>query len=353
MEYFKGKKIILGIPQSFSLHEAFVKQLEFLGFQIIDISYIVDNFKYKNVKQRLYNSFRKVVFKDYEYKNILKSRLAEEKIQETLSNIGKVDYALFIRPDFYTVDIIEKVKKLAHTTVGYQWDGLERFPNAYSRIKLFERFFVFDPQDLRTSGTLPVTNFYFDYPLDANEVEVSDIFFLATHIESRMDEIYYFFNTTASLSLKVNARIYTTKDEVIDSIHKACPSLTGIKSTIPYDSNLKFAKHSNIILDFAHNIHNGLSLRVFEAIGYDKKLITTNKFVRDYDFYNPANILVLDDRYTAELIKEFIDMPYEPLDPRIKEKYSFTNWIKYVFDVEGHTPILLPIEYLRKINQHH
>src|SRR5690606_31644928 len=149
-----------------------------------------------------------------------------------------------------------------------------------------------------------------DYPLDANEVEVSDIFFLATHIESRMDEIYYFFNTTASLSLKVNARIYTTKDEVIDSIHKACPSLTGIKSTIPYDSNLKFAKHSDLLLYCAHNIYKSRSIVFFEAIGFDNKLITTNKFAHTYNLYNPVNILVLYDCYTVELINELIDMLY-------------------------------------------
>ncbi|PRD54427.1 hypothetical protein [Sphingobacterium gobiense] len=343
MEYFKEKKIILAIPQSFSLHEAFIKQLESLGLQIIDISYIVDNFKYKNLQQRLYNSFRKLFLKDYEYKNTLKAKLAEDKIQKALSGIDKVDYALFIRPDFYTFDIIEKVKKIADKTVGYQWDGLNRFPNAYSRINLFERFFVFDPEDLRASGTLPITNFYFDYSLDENGAAASDVFFLATYIESRMEEIYKFFNTVNLLSLNVNALIYTTKEEIADYVHKVCPSLKVITNTIPYDSNLKLAKRSNIIIDFAHNIHNGLSLRVFEAIGYDKKLITTNKFVRDYDFYNPANILVLEDEYTPESIKEFIEIPYEPLDSQVKEKYGFTNWIKYLFNIEGHIPIELPV----------
>lgn len=342
MGYFKEKKIILGIPQSFSLHQAFIKQLESLGFQIIDISYIVDNFQYKNLQQRLYNSFRKVFFKDYEYKNTLKAKLAEDKIQQALSGIDKVDYALFIRPDFYSFHIIKKVKQIAHITVGYQWDGLDRFPNAYSRINLFERFFVFDPKDLRTSGTLPITNFYFDYSLDENKAEASDVFFLATYIESRMEEIYKFFNAINLLSLNVNALIYTTKEEIADNIHKVCPSLTVIKNTIPYDSNLKLAKSSNIIVDFAHNIHNGLSLRVFEAVGYDKKLITTNKSVKDYDFYNPANILVLEDEYTVELIKEFIETSYEPLDSNVKEKYSFTNWITYLFNIEGHIPIELP-----------
>ncbi|WP_228731997.1 MULTISPECIES: hypothetical protein [Pseudomonas] len=44
----------------------------------------------------------------------------------------------------------------------------------------------------------------------------------------------------------------------------------------------------------------GLSFRFFEAMTSRKKVITTNKSVVDYDFYNPANILVIDEKYTLQ-----------------------------------------------------
>ncbi|MFI8645675.1 hypothetical protein ACIGJK_12895 [Pseudomonas iridis] len=41
-------------------------------------------------------------------------------------------------------------------------------------------------------------------------------------------------------------------------------------------------------------------LSLFCSHGLAKKVITTNKSVADYDFYNPANILVIDEKYTLQ-----------------------------------------------------
>ena len=44
-------------------------------------------------------------------------------------------------------------------------------------------------------------------------------------------------------------------------------------------------KKSKIIVDIhKYGIQDGLTFRVFEAIGYHKKLITTNKDIKTYDF---------------------------------------------------------------------
>lgn len=45
----------------------------------------------------------------------------------------------------------------------------------------------------------------------------------------------------------------------------------------------------------------------------------------------------------AEL-KEFLEKPYEPLPIEIKQKYSFTNWIKYIFDEKPYQEINLPFD---------
>ena len=82
-------------------------------------------------------------------------------------------------------------------------------------------------------------------------------------------------------------------------------------------------------------------MRVFEAIGYDKKLITTNDTVVHYDFYRPSNIFVWDGK-NIEALKAFMQQPYEPLPPELKEKYSFSNWLRFAFDIEPHQAITLP-----------
>jgi len=49
-------------------------------------------------------------------------------------------------------------------------------------------------------------------------------------------------------------------------------------------------------LDLVQGNQTGLSFRVFEAMALQKKLITDNKAIRNYPFYNPNNILILDSK---------------------------------------------------------
>lgn len=37
-----------------------------------------------------------------------------------------------------------------------------------------------------------------------------------------------------------------------------------------------------------------------------------------------------------------MQQPYEPLPPELKEKYSFSNWLRFAFDIEPHQAITLP-----------
>ena len=64
-------------------------------------------------------------------------------------------------------------------------------------------------------------------------------------------------------------------------------------------------------------------------IGMNKKLITTNAHIKNYEFYNSNNISVID-RNHVEIDIKFFDSDYEPLLPGIYEKYSLETWIKEV-----------------------
>ena len=55
-------------------------------------------------------------------------------------------------------------------------------------------------------------------------------------------------------------------------------------------------------------------------------LITNNILVKEYDFYNPKNIYVIEGD-SFEGFETFVKTPYEPIEATIREKYSFSGWI--------------------------
>lgn len=48
------------------------------------------------------------------------------------------------------------------------------------------------------------------------------------------------------------------------------------------------------------------------------------------------------DGKTFDGIDEFLATPYHELAPEIYEKYSFSNWIRYILNIEPHHKIELP-----------
>ena len=94
----------------------------------------------------------------------------------------------------------------------------------------------------------------------------------------------------------------------------------------------KYLNESQVFLDLIRHGHNGLSFRVFEAMAFQKKLITTNTSIKNYDFYNPNNIMVIDADNPV-IDPAFFDTPYEPLSESIYNKYTIQSWVKTVFGI--------------------
>ena len=61
-----------------------------------------------------------------------------------------------------------------------------------------------------------------------------------------------------------------------------------------------------------------------------KKLVTGNTRVKDYDFYRPENIFILENNNTDGL-KDFLAVPYHEVEKKIVDNYDFVNWLDRYF----------------------
>lgn len=81
------------------------------------------------------------------------------------------------------------------------------------------------------------------------------------------------------------------------------------------------------ILDFYLSDQSGLSIRVFDALCNNRKLITNNFAIKQFDFYSKENIFVLGDDDNDTLV-DFIQSKFVSVDKGILESYSVKGWIK-------------------------
>lgn len=329
-----NKSIILIMPYDSGITELIYKHLISYGFDVF--FYQHKPYRYKNVYERIVNFFRKKIWGDNNYKQVQQGKIAIIELEKFIQKHSqKIDYALFIRGDMSSLELIQYVKDHTNYMVNYQWDGLDRFPSIFEKINFFDDFYVFDPMDMKKYADRTIiltTNFYFDidnFPVSQSNKKI--IYFIGAHLESRVKAINDFLRIANKHGLDTNFMIGGRPK---NGVYKYPISI--IKGGVKYQENLKYVQEANILIDFVNPLHNGLSFRVFEALYYRKKLITNNQDIINYDFYHPNNIFVWDgENMDEESLLDFLKKPCYDTPKEIVEFYSFYQWIRRILVIDS------------------
>lgn len=100
---------------------------------------------------------------------------------------------------------------------------------------------------------------------------------------------------------------------------------------ISYDDYLEIIASSRCIIDLVQKGQTGTTMRVFEALFSQKKLITNNVSLSSYDFYNKQNVFILGED-PIDSICEFIDSDFKPVSPQILNSYLTEQWLRNISD---------------------
>ena len=101
---------------------------------------------------------------------------------------------------------------------------------------------------------------------------------------------------------------------------------------LKYEDIQRIILESKCILELQMEGQSGCTLRTLASMFLNRKLITNNKDIVNYDFYNPNNIFVIEnaddfkDRFND--ILKFMRSPYQKLPDMVKNNYKFCKWLE-------------------------
>ncbi|MBM7712558.1 oligosaccharide biosynthesis protein Alg14 [Enterococcus xiangfangensis] len=95
---------------------------------------------------------------------------------------------------------------------------------------------------------------------------------------------------------------------------------------LPYDEYLKLVKRSKGILEILRAGQYGVTLRTFESLFLQKKLVTTNKMLPFYRLYDPNNVFMIGPDLSQ--LPAFLTTPYRPTDQTMLDFFEVSNWVK-------------------------
>lgn len=310
--------------------EHIVKKLKEKGVEATHIN--IGAFTHKNFGARMKNSMSKIFLG----KN-LKHEKRQDFIIESLQKIGKQDQILVINPEAIEEKAHKVIRSYTDKNISYLYDSMRRNP-AHHILHFFDTVFSFDDQDIKEFGFKKITNYnYLQYcPADIQNPKL-DLFYITSYDRNRLERLNVLIEKLSLLNIKFKTFIVGKKgwkNQIIQIIDKKNISILKFcNKIIPPQTLPKLYKKTRVILDLQRTHQMGLSFRIFEAMALEKKIITDNKSIKNYDFYNPENILILNDDF-SNVEKSFFETDYKKLPEEIYYKYTLDSWVEKVFELK-------------------
>lgn len=310
------KKITLIYPFSYGYIDFVVDELKSYPEVIItDIKTDLIKYSYPNLPAKIWNGvtklFGKNIKKEY-FKNHILNKISE-----------KQDIIFVIRPDLLEGSLLKKLKENTKSFIAYYYDSCEKYPKQIEIAYFFDEVYSYEKEDIEKYNFIETSNFIYDEVIENEEI-IYDIFNVSSY-DTRIDEI----DTLSTRLVEAGLKIYFVLFYFEKLVYKNLQSVTKYLSL---QETKKLIAQSKAMIDIQRKDQKGLSFRTFESLGYRKKLITTNKQVKSFDFYNPNNMLVINsDNVNIEEIKKFLDLPYVEISKDILDQYSLKNFTKKIF----------------------
>jgi len=333
MNKLQGKKVLLISPKFFGYEVEIERELVNLGAA-------VDFYD-----ERPFSSSVAKIANRLNFKFFIKKRIKQHyaEILEQAST-RQYDYMLVISPETMDINFVRGFKVLCPNakTVLYLWDSIVNKKNARYLLDAFDKAVTFDPKDAAVDDRVSFLPLFFISRYDRRTLasnEGDNKSFNVAFIGTAHSDRYAIVNKVLAgvgVSSLSNFVYFYSPSKLLFFMKKLLSSeLRGISySEVSFQSlsSQEIANvflQSKVVIDIEHPKQNGLTMRTIEMLGLQQKIITTNKSVRDYDFYHPNNVLIVE-RNNIHVPNGFMQSDYVTLSSNILDKYTLKEWLKNV-----------------------
>ncbi|MDE6285334.1 MAG: hypothetical protein K2M17_06265, partial [Bacilli bacterium] len=226
--------------------------------------------------------------------------------------------------------------------VYYMWDSFCNYPENTEILSLFDKTYSFDPIDCKNYNMIYQPTFYSEHcialrnELSGQEAVDKDIFFIASFLPKRYAILKKFIDYAKRKKIKFKYHLFV-KSYLTYIYYKLKNFKLGLNrkhfsfTQMDERDKVKNILSSKCILDIPYNEQAGLTMRVLEGLVLGKKIITTNKFIKNYDFYSSGNIAVISDCDFSEVNQSFFDSVSTDNSFDFAEMFSIDSFIQNVF----------------------
>lgn len=250
-------------------------------------------------------------------------------------------YVIFTAPFPISIHYLQKLRQ--EYSVKYilllwdAWDDIEYsyFNREYESKLGFDYMLTFDPGDAEKYGFLFFDSYYsMIEPCEPLAKTEYDLYYIGAN-KGRAHEVLEICKLLRDKGASVKCRITGVTDEEQEHIDGVI-----YNQHLTYVEAIKEMKHCNCILDYNRGIQTGVTARYYEAVCYNKKLLTNNKNVIGLSFYDQDYIHVFErpEDIDWDWVKERVTVDYH-YDGRFSPAHMVDTIIKLEQRKEGQVSV--------------
>lgn len=330
MTSLQGKRVLFFAPKFFGYETEICKEMESQGGTVKFYDERNNPTSIEKIFLRKFHFLMEVKITNY-YRGICD----KEKL-------FKPDYVFFISPETVNKKSILRMRKIFPSAkfILYMWDSIEN-KNAKKVYQQFDSCLSFDSDDCKTYGFKFKPLFFvkaFEKAASANSENYKyDFSFIGSvhsdraKILNRLRKCFDANNLNYFYYLYVPSKLMLWVRSLFDMDFRELKKDYAHLEAISKNKISEVLADSNYVIDINHPKQIGLTMRTLEMLGSHRKLLTTNTYIRDYDFYNPKNQIVVD-RNSITIDATKLIKGYSPVADDVYNKYKISTWLKEIFN---------------------
>lgn len=297
-----------------AIHDELNKQYKHVDYYNIAS---LKKYKYKHIFEKAYAAMYKIITK-----NKLKNFHKLQPIIEATA--GKTyDYILIVRPDLFFDSQLAILKSKTENFIAYYHDSINNITRKKEVISFFDKVYSYEKKDVTDFNLSFLPNFIYLNQEHTKTASVYDAFTIMSK-DFRFNTLEKLATYFKKKDIKYEFLVQSDKQIESEIIH-------FIQERKNNKQVLAYLLKTDIIVDIhKYGVQDGLTFRVFESLFFEKKLITTNADIKNYDFYNPNNIHVIEPDSEINIPDTFFNTPYQTIPTEIYQKYHYTSWLKTI-----------------------
>lgn len=311
------KNAVLISPPFFHYEDYIRKELEQRGYNVFYINHR---------KCKLLNIIYS--FLPFNVQYAIFSKIIMNRIQ--MLPIGKIDLLIVIKGEFISKEHIQYLKKRNSQIycIMYQWDSMNNI-NYFDLIPCFNKVSTFDFHDAKQYKLDYLPLFYTnDIEKAAKVSEDIDLLLIGTFNPLRYKYYLWLKNIARKNNLKLYSYIFISpyfylKNEVIKKrLH--IKSIFDVRFISMNRSKLiQYYSRAKVIVDVCVKNQTGLSMRMIESYGMNKKVLTSNMNICNDPILKEIDFLNIESSESD--IVNFINQPVKEYCN--KSKMSISSWM--------------------------